>query len=52
MVRTIENSSVAFDDYLRSLCANLDPQRTDVIIEVEAAEPLFQSTERFLRALL
>jgi two-component sensor histidine kinase/putative methionine-R-sulfoxide reductase with GAF domain len=33
-----ENSSVAFGDYLRSLCANLDPQRTDVIIEVEAAE--------------
>jgi two-component sensor histidine kinase/putative methionine-R-sulfoxide reductase with GAF domain len=29
-------SSVAFDNYLRSLCANLDPQRSDVTVEVEA----------------
>jgi two-component sensor histidine kinase/putative methionine-R-sulfoxide reductase with GAF domain len=29
-------SGVAFDDYLRSLCANLDPQRSNVIVEVEA----------------
>jgi two-component sensor histidine kinase len=31
-----ETSNVAFDDYLRSLCANIDPQRTDVTIEVAA----------------
>src|ERR1700728_4107753 len=31
-----ETSNVAFDDYLRSLCANIDPQRTDVTIEVPA----------------
>jgi two-component sensor histidine kinase/putative methionine-R-sulfoxide reductase with GAF domain len=33
---TRETSNVAFDDYLRSLCANIDPQRTDVTIEVAA----------------
>ena len=31
-----ETNNVAFDDYLRSLCANIDPQRTDVTIEVLA----------------
>jgi two-component sensor histidine kinase len=31
-----ETSNVSFDDYLRSLCANIDPQRTDVTIEVAA----------------
>jgi two-component sensor histidine kinase/putative methionine-R-sulfoxide reductase with GAF domain len=31
-----ETNNVAFDDYLRSLCANIDPQRTDVTIEVVA----------------
>ena len=31
-----ETSSVAFDDYLRSLWANLDPQRSNVTVEVEA----------------
>lgn len=29
-------SSVDFDDYLRSLCANLVPQRTEIAVEVEA----------------
>ena len=29
-------SGVAFDVYLRSLCANLDPQRSNVTVEVEA----------------
>jgi two-component sensor histidine kinase len=33
---TDEASSVRFDDYLRSVCANLDVQRADVTIEVEA----------------
>jgi two-component sensor histidine kinase len=33
---TDEASSVRFDDYLRSVCANLDVQRPDVTIEVEA----------------
>jgi two-component sensor histidine kinase/putative methionine-R-sulfoxide reductase with GAF domain len=31
-----ERSSVDFADYLRSLCANIDPQRADITIEVEA----------------
>jgi two-component sensor histidine kinase len=31
-----EASSVTFDDYLRSVCANLDVQRADVTVEVEA----------------
>jgi two-component sensor histidine kinase len=30
-------SNVEFGDYLRSLCANIDPQRTNVTVEVEAA---------------
>jgi two-component sensor histidine kinase len=33
---TEEASSVRFDDYLRSVCANLDVQRTDVTVEVNA----------------
>jgi two-component sensor histidine kinase len=33
---TEEASSVRFDDYLRSVCANLDVQRTDVTVEVDA----------------
>ncbi len=33
---TDEASSVRFDDYLRSVCANLDVQRQDVTIDVEA----------------
>lgn len=31
-----EATRVSFDDYLRSVCGNLDVQRTDVTIEVEA----------------
>jgi Histidine kinase len=31
-----QTSSVDFADYLRSLCANIDPQRPDLTIEVEA----------------
>jgi two-component sensor histidine kinase len=31
-----QKSSVDFADYLRSLCANIDPQRPDLTIEVEA----------------
>jgi two-component sensor histidine kinase len=31
-----EASSVRFDEYLRSVCANLDVQRPDVTVEVEA----------------
>jgi two-component sensor histidine kinase/putative methionine-R-sulfoxide reductase with GAF domain len=31
-----ETSSVDFADYLRSLCANIDPQRPDLTIEVDA----------------
>ncbi len=33
-------SSVDFGEYLRSLCANIDPQRRDVTIEVEAEHAL------------
>jgi two-component sensor histidine kinase len=29
-------SRLDFGDYLKSLCANIDPQRSDLIIEVEA----------------
>jgi two-component sensor histidine kinase/putative methionine-R-sulfoxide reductase with GAF domain len=31
-----QTSSVDFGDYLRSLCANIDPQRPDLTIEVDA----------------
>jgi two-component sensor histidine kinase len=31
-----QTSTVDFSDYLRSLCANIDPQRPDVAIEIEA----------------
>jgi two-component sensor histidine kinase/putative methionine-R-sulfoxide reductase with GAF domain len=31
-----QTSSVEFGDYLRSLCANIDPQRPDLTIEVRA----------------
>jgi two-component sensor histidine kinase/putative methionine-R-sulfoxide reductase with GAF domain len=31
-----ETSSVDFADYLRSLCANIDPQRQDLTVEVDA----------------
>jgi two-component sensor histidine kinase len=31
-----EATKVSFDDYLRSVCGNLDVQRVDVTIEVEA----------------
>jgi two-component sensor histidine kinase/putative methionine-R-sulfoxide reductase with GAF domain len=31
-----ERSSVEFADYLRSLCANIDPQRPEIVIEVHA----------------
>jgi len=33
-----EANSVSFDDYLRSVCNNLDVQRADVSIEVEAEQ--------------
>jgi two-component sensor histidine kinase/putative methionine-R-sulfoxide reductase with GAF domain len=36
LANTSGASSVRFDDYLRALCANLDPQRSDVAFEVEA----------------
>jgi two-component sensor histidine kinase len=29
-------TNVDFDDYLRSLCANILPQRSDIVIEIEA----------------
>jgi two-component sensor histidine kinase len=31
-----ESSVLSFDDYLKSVCANIDPQRPDLVIEVEA----------------
>lgn len=36
LANTSGASSVRFDDYLRALCSNLDPQRSGIALEVEA----------------
>lgn len=46
---TEEPSSVKFDDYVRSVCANLDLQRTDVTIDVDA-EPITIPIDRAVPA--
>jgi two-component sensor histidine kinase len=43
------NSSVDFADYLRSLCRNIDPQRSDLTIEV-AAQQVRIPIDRAVRA--
>ena len=46
---TEEASSVRFDGYLRSVCANLDLQRADVTVEVDA-EPITIPIDRAVPA--
>jgi two-component sensor histidine kinase len=46
---TEEPSRLRFDDYLRSVCANLDLQRTDVTIDV-VAEPITIPIDRAVPA--
>ncbi len=46
---TEEASSVRFDGYLRSVCANLDVQRADVAVEVDA-EPITIPIDRAVPA--
>jgi len=41
-----QGSSVEFADYLRSLCANIDPQRPDLSIEVDAEPAKCRSIAR------
>jgi two-component sensor histidine kinase len=45
-----EAGDVDFGDYLGALCANIDPHREGVAIEVDVSAPLFLSLDRAVPA--